>query len=415
MRAAILACALLAAGCFNVDEQPCSFACGPNGACPDDYMCLSDRYCHLHGQPGACGYSDAAMAPDANVDQSMTMDLTTTDAPMSVDGGADLAMPDLAMPDLAMPDLTPPADLLPLPDSSSPPDASPLSLSTTVLGIGTLTSTPSGINCDVTGTGTCSANFADNASITLSTTGSFKAWGAGPCQAMGATTPCTFNLTSSQSQTAAFYAAGNFPATANATVADNAVLNPGSVTLEAYVSLTSTTEPSSGYVAAIQKGDPINTANGYGLYYDWDTLNFYATAVAGSGHCSGAATPAGAHYLAMEYDASTGNISLYVDGSSACTFSITAGALASTTSPLVFGTPSSATRTFAGIIDEVRISNAALYSGASYTTARHQTVQASTVGLWHLDSGQGTTLRDSSGNGFDATVGGTGFTWVAEP
>ena len=80
MKRALVLAALLLAACFNVDERPCSYACGPAGQCPDDYMCLSDGYCHLHGNPQACGYSDLAV-PDLSMDLS-----TGGDGPVTGDG-----------------------------------------------------------------------------------------------------------------------------------------------------------------------------------------------------------------------------------------------------------------------------------------------------------------------------------------
>ena len=65
MRLLALGCLLaslvaLVAGCFHVNESPCSYACGPNGACPTDYQCLSDGYCHKNGDTASCGYPDLA-------------------------------------------------------------------------------------------------------------------------------------------------------------------------------------------------------------------------------------------------------------------------------------------------------------------------------------------------------------------
>ena len=81
MRALLLIAATILAlsvsGCFNVDEPPCSFSCGPNGECPDDYLCGGDNYCHLHGT-GICDYPDGAVAPDqamSSNDLGPTMDL----------------------------------------------------------------------------------------------------------------------------------------------------------------------------------------------------------------------------------------------------------------------------------------------------------------------------------------------------
>ncbi len=69
-----LAGSLLVSGCFNIDEPPCSYSCGPNGECPEDYSCGSDNYCHLHGT-GICFYSDAAVAPE----QDGSLDMITSD------------------------------------------------------------------------------------------------------------------------------------------------------------------------------------------------------------------------------------------------------------------------------------------------------------------------------------------------
>ncbi len=149
MRALTLTMALFCAGCFGVDEPQCSFACGPNGECPDDYQCMSDGYCHLHGNNDPCGFSDASV-PDltltsndlAHADLSMENedggpDLSAVDLAMSQDlshadlshadlshadlSHADLSSADLAHADLSHVDLTPPPDLCNV--SSCPPMA----------------------------------------------------------------------------------------------------------------------------------------------------------------------------------------------------------------------------------------------------------------------------------------------------
>jgi len=84
MRLALLFMAALAfSGCFDVDEPLCSYACGDNGLCPDDYQCLPDGYCHLHGTPGSCGFSDAS-APDSSV-PDLGADLSSNDQAASMD------------------------------------------------------------------------------------------------------------------------------------------------------------------------------------------------------------------------------------------------------------------------------------------------------------------------------------------
>jgi hypothetical protein len=69
-------------------------------------------------------------------------------------------------------------------------------------------------------------------------------------------------------------------------------------------------------------------------------------------------------------------------------------------------------RAFPGFIQEVRLSNSARYTGATYTipTARF-TVDANTIGLWHCDEGAGTSVADSGVNGLTGTLAGTVPTW----
>src|SRR5579862_740258 len=84
MKRVLLTALVLAAGCFNVDERPCTFSCGPNGECPDDYQCLKDGYCHLHGDTTSCGYSDLSV-----VDVAPPEDLSALDGPVvQPDAGA---------------------------------------------------------------------------------------------------------------------------------------------------------------------------------------------------------------------------------------------------------------------------------------------------------------------------------------
>jgi hypothetical protein len=89
------ALSLLAVSCFNPETPACSFSCGDSGQCPDDYMCLSDGYCHYKGIPSACLYSDAS----ANVGP----DLRGIDGPTPGDGGAN---PDGGATDIGIPDLS---------------------------------------------------------------------------------------------------------------------------------------------------------------------------------------------------------------------------------------------------------------------------------------------------------------------
>jgi hypothetical protein len=145
LAAASLALTLGAPGCFQPDNQICSYACDPNAGnaahCPSDFECRSDGYCHLIGSTAACGFAVADLS--AVADMSMPgPDLTLGDSGGS-DGGADLLVAgdlasaaDLALaadlsvaPDFAVPadlsvaaDLATTPDLATLPDLSTPPD-----------------------------------------------------------------------------------------------------------------------------------------------------------------------------------------------------------------------------------------------------------------------------------------------------
>ncbi len=73
MRALLLvAAATLLPACFKIDEPPCAFSCSDTGACPDNYTCASDGYCHRKDYAGVCPYPEEA-------DLSAAADLSTAD------------------------------------------------------------------------------------------------------------------------------------------------------------------------------------------------------------------------------------------------------------------------------------------------------------------------------------------------
>ncbi|MBC7976532.1 MAG: hypothetical protein H7138_16285, partial [Myxococcales bacterium] len=53
--------------CYEVPTPDCGFVCGPDNACPADYTCADDHYCHRNGAPAdlVCMGRDAGMLPDA--------------------------------------------------------------------------------------------------------------------------------------------------------------------------------------------------------------------------------------------------------------------------------------------------------------------------------------------------------------
>src|SRR6185436_4884793 len=67
MRSALLLsttlAAALAAGCFNPEEPDCSYRCGPQSLCPDNYECASDGYCHRKGGSGSCPFKMPDLVP----------------------------------------------------------------------------------------------------------------------------------------------------------------------------------------------------------------------------------------------------------------------------------------------------------------------------------------------------------------
>jgi parallel beta-helix repeat protein len=132
--------------------------------------------------------------------------------------------------------------------------------------------------------------------------------------------------------------------------------------------------------------------------------------------CSGVGAALGTWFhLAVTRDA-PGNLRYYVGGN------LVDG-------PFAFPAPPASTGTlrfgragdepseyFAGLIDEVRLSNIARYTGASFTPPTAPlTSDANTVGLWHLDEGTGQVVDDSSSNNRDGVLGTTSSPEPSDP
>jgi|GEM_PF-3467617 len=81
MRAVFLTLAMALSACFSPDQPLCTFTCGENGACPDDYECRADNFCHLKGSVGECPYPDAAVSiqPDL-ASRDLSADFSSSDA-----------------------------------------------------------------------------------------------------------------------------------------------------------------------------------------------------------------------------------------------------------------------------------------------------------------------------------------------
>jgi|1185.fasta_scaffold838169_2 hypothetical protein len=51
---AALALAALAVSCFSPSQPPCAFSCAVDHACPANYVCGGDGFCHRADGRGEC-------------------------------------------------------------------------------------------------------------------------------------------------------------------------------------------------------------------------------------------------------------------------------------------------------------------------------------------------------------------------
>ena len=105
------------------------------------------------------------------------------------------------------------------------------------------------------------------------------------------------------------------------------------------------------------------------------------------------------HHVAGVFDGS--QMRIYLNGVLDGTFNTTNGP-ASGTSSLKLGRTSGGSY-FGGLIDEARVSNAAVYT-SNFTPQTHLTASGSTKGLWKFDA---QSINDSSGNANHGTLQGT--------
>ena len=110
------------------------------------------------------------------------------------------------------------------------------------------------------------------------------------------------------------------------------------------------------------------------------------------------------HHYAMQFDGT--NYLVWMDGNLIFSTNLV-GQIIPTTNPIYMGCQNSGYRPFLGYIAEVRVSNIPRYYTAFVPQTRFAT-DSNTVALYHFDEGQGTAVADSSGNGNNGTVQGTG-------
>ncbi len=112
------------------------------------------------------------------------------------------------------------------------------------------------------------------------------------------------------------------------------------------------------------------------------------------------------YYAVITYDGA--NVKLYMNGTFVSQLPLTGNILTTTGAPLTFGiyqlVPG---QWFSGTVDEVKIYNYA----RSQAQIAYDYNRGAPVGWWKLNECQGTTINDSSGNGYNGTlaVGASGF------
>ncbi|MBL8055799.1 MAG: hypothetical protein JNK29_03830 [Anaerolineales bacterium] len=130
--------------------------------------------------------------------------------------------------------------------------------------------------------------------------------------------------------------------------------------------------------------------------------------------CSGVTANLGAwHHVAVARD-SAGTLRFFVDG--VLRASQAAVAPPDSSGTFTLGRAGDyAGEYFAGLIDEVRVSNAAVYVGAFTPPTTLLPATANSVALWHLDEGSGQTIGDASGNGRNGILGASTAVDTTDP
>lgn len=117
------------------------------------------------------------------------------------------------------------------------------------------------------------------------------------------------------------------------------------------------------------------------------------------------------HHLAMTWDFSEHRLNLFIDGYLLDTATATVGYVGDSGSALIIGNNASATNSFEGKIGWARISDNIRYS-TTFTPpplCEPPPIDTSTIALWHLNEGYGTTARNYSGTVNTGTI--TAGTW----
>ena len=178
-------------------------------------------------------------------------------------------------------------------------------------------------------------------------------------------------------------------------VPNDAVMNLTAFTIEAWVRADSATVSSGAEVHIVSHHDH-NANQGYVLMI-FGPLKLRAYQASGTQEIAGSTNfPSdGAWHHVAGTLTTAGNASVWMDGQRLALASGWAGA-AAYSGPLRIGAASYASAFFfKGLIDEVRLSNAATYT-AGFSPAQRLSVTGSTVALWHFDEGAGQLVGSST-------------------
>jgi hypothetical protein len=143
-----------------------------------------------------------------------------------------------------------------------------------------------------------------------------------------------------------------------------------------------------------------------------DQFAFYAN---GLSLCSGVTATLNTWYHVAVSRDSAGTVRLFVNGVLRATRTA-APAVVDSNGVLTAGRAGNYTgEYFNGLVDEVRVSTAAVYTADFTPPTTRLPATASTYGLWHFDEGSGQVLTDVSGNGRNGTLGTSSAADSADP
>jgi hypothetical protein len=165
-------------------------------------------------------------------------------------------------------------------------------------------------------------------------------------------------------------------------------------------------------MAIVRKGTSSSPTYDYWLHKNQGPADsvFWASWSAFAVNGFSAVTAGAWHHMAGVYDPGAANAVVYVDGQSKGASAL-GGAMTPNGDELRIGIDWDFGCSMAGVIDEVRISSVARYTGP-FVPSKVFVADASTRALWHFDEYAGAVAHDASGQGNHGTLHGA--TWTME-